>query len=244
MVTSRALARSCTDPAGENQLEQGLNNLAFVTTDAGETVEDTDCAGLPDITVVKTVKGEPVRTGSSYTTTYEIDVTNSGAVDGTYVLRDQIRYGNGITVTDATATNLTGDVEVLGSFTGTGAGVDDAENAITGDVLLPAGETHTFEVVVLATFNVGSATAESVSCLDDPGATDASGLLNAAIVEHNGTQAESDACAPLVPPPGVDLPRTGVTVGPIALGAAALVILGVLALVMAQHNRRRKTTVL
>ena len=193
----------------------------------------------------KTITDGPVRVGDEYTTTYQIDVTNAGAVAGPYVLRDQLRYGAGIEVVDVSATNVApGDVAVLDTFTGTGAAVGDAQNAITGDVVLPAGQTDTYEVVVVSTLDADAATAESTRCLDEPGATDASGLLNAAIVEHNGLQAESDACAPLVPPPGVDLPRTGATIGPIALTAGILVFLGVLALVLVQQQRRRRTTAL
>lgn len=196
-------AAACADEPGDNWENGGLNNAATLTTEGGDELTDTDCADLPSIHLDKTIASGPTSTGDgSYTITYELEVLNDGAAAGDYVLSDQLNYGTGIDIVDVTAANAEpGDLAVLDTFTGQGAEPDAAENAITGEVGIDAGATHTYEVTVAIAVDPATATAESLQCPDDPGAGDTGGLLNLGLLDHNGHELDADACAPLDPPP-------------------------------------------
>ncbi|NED96056.1 hypothetical protein G1H11_12130 [Phytoactinopolyspora alkaliphila] len=198
----------CQDEPGENYERGGLNNVATLHTDGGDELTDTDCADLPSIELDKTVASGPDATSNGrYVVAYELEVVNNGAAEGTYVLRDQFRFGEGIEILDIRTANLEpGDIEVLESFTGQGTEPEAAENALTGDVTITAGASHTYEVKVLFTLDGDTVTAESARCVDEPGDTTRSGLLNVGLLDHNGHQLESDACEPVDPPDGDEPP--------------------------------------
>lgn len=217
-------APGCTVPSGENTLEQGLNNAATLTDEAGNEQTDTDCAQLPAFDIAKQVVGKPAVSGDRVTTSYEIVVTNTGAASGAYVLRDQLRYGAGLTVQTVTATNTApGGVPVLAGYTGRGGELTDAANQVTDAVELAARGSHTFTVVVTATIT-DAATPASASCAEGSAA---GGVRNVAAVDHNGLSDDATACAPFEIPlkPG-DLASTGVTVMASVAGGVLLLLFG------------------
>lgn len=203
-------AAACAGEPGDNWENGGLNNGATLTTEGGDEITDTDCADLPSIHLDKTIASGPTSTGeNAYTITYELEVYNDGAAAGDYVLTDQFHFGTGIDVVDVTAANTDpGDIAVLDTFTGQGEEPDAPENAITGDVTIDVDTTHTYEVTVAVTLDPATATADSVRCVDDPGAGEAGGLANVGLLDHNGHELDADACAPLDPPTPPDTPGT------------------------------------
>ncbi len=200
-----ATQAACQDEPGANFENGGLNNAATLTTEGGDELTDTDCAELPSVHLDKTIASGPTAgSNGQYTITYELEVTNDGAADGTYVLSDQLRYGEGIDIVDVTAANTEpGDIPVLDTFTGQGTEPDAAQNTITADVVIAPDATHTYQVSVLVTVDPETATADSVRCADDPGDGEGSGLLNVGLLDHNGHDLDADACAPVDVP---DLP--------------------------------------
>lgn len=228
-------APGCTVPSGENTLEQGLNNAATLTDEAGNEQTDTDCAQLPAFDIAKQVIGTPAVSGDRVTTSYEIVVTNTGAASGAYVLRDQLRYGAGLTVQTFTATNTApGGVPVLAGYTGRGGELTDAANQVTDAVELAAGGSHTFTVVVTATIT-DAATPASASCAEGSAA---GGVRNVAAVDHNGLSDAATACAPFeIPAKPGDLANTGVPVMASVAGGVLLLLFGGVVLLA----RRRRT---
>ena len=202
----------CTDPAGENELEQGLNNLAFVTTDAGETIDDTDCANLPDISVAKTVSAGPVANGDgTWTVTYDVVATNDGGADGTYTIDDQLRFGAGVVI--ASAGVITTPEGVTASETWTGQGpAGDAANVIAADVVLPAQGEHLYQVQVVVSLDQETVTPETLVC-PEPGSGEAGGLANTTSIVHNNLTGTDEACVSL---PDIDVTKD-VTVEPAAV---------------------------
>lgn len=232
-------APGCTVPAGGNLLEQGLNNAATLTDENGGEQTDTDCAPLPAFDIDKAITGQPSVHDGQVSTTYDIVVTNTGATHGGYVLRDQLRYGAGLTVKTVTAANtVPGDIPVLAGYTGQGDDLTDAANQVTDLVDLAAGASHTYRVIVTATIT-DAATGATGTCTDDGSA---GGVRNVAAIDHNGLTADDAVCASFeIPgkPAGPDLASTGVAITGALGGAAVLLLLGAAILIA---RRRRQTT--
>lgn len=185
---------ACTAPAGGNFAEQGLNNAATLTDENGGTIVDTDCAPVPSTKITKTMDGDPVAgEDGRWTVNYTITVLNDGAAAGPYTLTDQLRYGTGITVIDATVTEAPEDVIPAATWTGLGeAGA--VENVVASDVSLAAGGTHTYRVTVETHLDTDAADATAITC-PEPGSGDRGGFSNIAGVNHNGLTADAAACA-------------------------------------------------
>lgn len=232
-------APGCTVPAGGNLIEQGLNNAATLTDENGNEQTDTDCAPLPAFTIDKAITGAPSLNGDEVTTTYDIVVTNTGAAAGDYVLRDQLRYGTGLTVETVTAANtVPGGIPVLAGYTGQGADLADSANQVTDPVELAAGGSHTYRVIVTATVTDG-ATAATGTCAENDGP---GGVRNLAVIDHNGLTADDTVCASFeIPgaPAGPDLASTGVAIGGLVGGAAVLLLVGAAILIA---RRRQEAT--
>ncbi|WP_162451289.1 SdrD B-like domain-containing protein [Phytoactinopolyspora mesophila] len=250
----------CQDEKGGNFENGGLNNVATLYTEGGDELVDTDCADLPSIELEKTVAGGPERINNDrHVITYELEVTNDGGASGEYVLYDQFRFGEGIEILDVRASNTApGDIEVLDTFTGQGDEPNAAENALTEEVSIGAGATHTYEVGVLFTLDGDTLTVESAQCADEPGDGTRSGLLNVGLLDHNGHELDADACEPVEPEqpgdpddpdapgdpdspddPGDDLADTGSTVSLWLLAAGLVLVLGGVTTAGAARRRTR-----
>uniref|UniRef100_UPI003B3B8F0F SdrD B-like domain-containing protein n=1 Tax=Pseudactinotalea sp. TaxID=1926260 RepID=UPI003B3B8F0F len=229
---------TCAEPGSGGA--GGLSNVAGLGHNDLTDEADACVTIEPQVSLDKTIASGPVTDDDGgYTITYQIEVTNTGGLPTSYVLSDELRFGAGIDVTDVEVSNETpGDVPVLGSFTGLGE-AGSAENRITGDVPIAIDAVHVYLVEVTGTIDVSTATLASLECAEDTGSGTGSGLLNVATVDHAGDQLTDDACAPLDPPPGADLPDTGANgVGTAALVAGLLTILGgALVVARAWHQR-------
>ncbi|MDF2826735.1 MAG: hypothetical protein K0R01_18 [Mycobacterium sp.] len=235
---------ACTTAPGGNLTEQGLNNAATLTDETGGTQTDTDCAPVPSIDITKTMDGKPVKgTDGSWTVTYTITATNDGAAAGVYDLTDRLRYGAGIEVRTATVTSAPDGVTPSSSWTGQGAEGDPANVVATG-VSLAAGATHTYRVKVVATLDTEQVDDTTFTC-PEPGADGSGGFANTAGIGHNGLADAAQACDTPDKPadpgkpgkPGGSLATTGATLAWVAGGAALLMLIGTLALILARNRR-------
>lgn len=229
---------ACTVAPGGNFLEQGLNNAATLTDPTGGTVTDTDCAGLPSTKVSKVMDGAPVKGANGHwTVNYTLTVFNDGAVQGLYTLTDQLRYGAGIEVLEATVTSAPEGVTPAATWTGQGA-KDAAENVVATDVALAAGGSHVYRVTVETSLDTAAADGTTLTC-PAPGSDDRGGFANTAGVGHNDLTADASACdvpewPEDVPPP---LATTGGTIAVGAVGAAVLLLIAGGVLLYARRRR-------
>ncbi|MFC4224454.1 DUF11 domain-containing protein [Lysinibacter cavernae] len=103
--------------------------------------------------------------------TYDIEVSNDTAYPSTYSLADELRFGAGIVITSAVASNVTpGDIEVNENWNGR----DVTE--LTVDTPIEATSSHTYQVVV-AVQTPGGLPDDQRECATGGGA---GGFLNAA----------------------------------------------------------------
>ncbi|WP_460980225.1 hypothetical protein, partial [Pseudactinotalea suaedae] len=174
----------------------------------------------PSVGLDKTIASGPNQSDDGgYIVSYEIEVTNTGGLPTSYVLSDELRFGEGIEVTSVQVTNTApGDVAVLDTFTGLGE-AGSAENRLTEEVPLGIDAVHVYLVEVSGSIDVSEASLASLECADGAGDGAGSGLLNVAVLDHGEVQLSDDACAALQAPPGAQLPDTGSE----GVGTAALV---------------------
>ncbi|MBZ2196745.1 SdrD B-like domain-containing protein, partial [Occultella gossypii] len=218
-LTDEVLA--CPVPGSDEN--QGLANTAGLGHN-DLTADAEACVVPPRIAIDKTIVEGPTQDGESYSITYQIEVTNTGGVTGSYDLSDQLRYGEGIEVDTAEVTQTPEGVSALETWTGQGE-AESRENVIATDVGIDAGEVHVYRVTVTGTLDGDVVTAESLECGPDGATGDDAGLLNVAVADHNSTDLTGDACAPLLPPddPGAQLPDTGANgLTNLAIGAGLL----------------------
>ncbi|MBZ2196746.1 SdrD B-like domain-containing protein [Occultella gossypii] len=235
-LTDEVLA--CPVPGSDEN--QGLANTAGLGHN-DLTADAEACVVPPRIAIDKTIVEGPTQDGESYSITYQIEVTNTGGVTGSYDLSDQLRYGEGIEVDTAEVTQTPEGVSALETWTGQGE-AESRENVIATDVGIDAGEVHVYRVTVTGTLDGDVVTAESLECGPDGATGDDAGLLNVAVADHNSTDLTGDACAPLLPPddPGAQLPDTGANgLTNLAIGAGLLTILGGALLVAVTRHRAR-----
>jgi uncharacterized repeat protein (TIGR01451 family) len=189
-ATITAAASDCTLDAGETGT--GLLNGATLTV--GDTVTNDDaCAAVPNLSITKTVVGEPTVDGDGHhVVTYRIDVTNAGAGATTYDLADDLRFGTGIDVVSATVTNAApGDVTTNPDWDGTDEPTIATDVPIAGAASAPV--VHTYDVVVTAAVT-GRATLASTDCTLGDG-ENGTGFRNEATVTSNGVSNDAADCA-------------------------------------------------
>ncbi|MBN0038711.1 hypothetical protein JN535_00815 [Cellulosimicrobium cellulans] len=189
VVTPETL--QCPEPgSGESG---GLANSTELTHN-GETQGDDVCATLPLIDVTKTVSAGPTPNGDgTWTVTYDVVATNSGAADGTYDVTDRMTADGDITVVSGAVVSAPDGVTPSATWTGLGA-EGAAENVIATGVNLPAGESHTYQVQVVIALAEGSEGAPAVSDCAAPGTGEDGGLSNSAGIDHNGIPDSDEAC--------------------------------------------------
>ncbi|MEZ5203194.1 MAG: SdrD B-like domain-containing protein [Acidimicrobiales bacterium] len=226
------LTASATDcDLGDGEAGTGFLNRASLSYEGGSD-ESEACAEIPDIHIVKTVKGSPtVSASDEVTVTYELTVTNGGAAAGSYDLSDEIQWGEGLTLSGASVVGTPDGQAASPAWNGT------SETVIAEDVLIAAGGTHVWEVRATGTRS-SSLTEDAADC--ELGSTETgTGLLNTAMVSSNGIAADSSACAPVDLPPQVieettgsspigRLPQTGSQLLGLALSGALLIGLGLM----------------
>ncbi|MBN0039100.1 DUF11 domain-containing protein [Cellulosimicrobium cellulans] len=163
----------------------------------GIIAEDDACASLPLIGIDKSISDGPTPNGDgTWTITYDLVATNTGQAAGEYDVRDQLRYGNGITVESADVITTPAGVTAEAGWTGQGGDIKDAANLIAGGVNLDAGGTHTYQVQVVVSLDLDVVTPADLTC-PAPGSGENGGLANTVELEHNGETSEDEDCAPL-----------------------------------------------
>ncbi|KQQ65367.1 hypothetical protein ASF63_15640 [Microbacterium sp. Leaf320] len=176
---SATLTFQATIPEAGTQLNEATATITDQfgqTDDASDSSELTAAASSVDVT--KTVDSVDIAADGTGTITYLLTVTNTGAFDEQYTLRDAFAFGPGITLAGAT---VTGDIEPDASWNG----VD--QPVVVRDATVPAGGTQQFQVT--ATVQVpGGLPADSMSC--EAG----EGLRNTAAVDLDATTVTDVAC--------------------------------------------------
>jgi hypothetical protein len=213
VVVTTDPALSVAEEAGDCELGgsedgTGFLNTATVTTN-GLTLDDDACAEVATapVEIVKSMLGDPVADGSGgYTVRYRIEVSNPGDVTTVYDLDDRLRYGAGISVTDAEVS----DVEP-GSITTDPDWDGLTATRVATAVTIGAGVTHTYEVTVEADLATG-VTQDQLDC-DLDGNETGTGFLNEATARQGSVAHHDDACARVVVKPDDPTnPRTPNTV--------------------------------
>lgn len=162
----------------------GLRNIATATQN-GRSLAVEACTALPVISVGKKVTGFVPNGDSTYTTTYEVTVTNDGAGEGRYDLADSLEYGADVQIVAASAT--------LPPAAGTGAGWDGSTDPfVASDVSIEANSSHVYVVTVTASPPDDPA-AGALDCALDSGES-GTGARNRAIVLSNGVSRAATAC--------------------------------------------------
>jgi hypothetical protein len=249
VVVTAKVAGTVSDQAtdcelGAGETGTGFLNEATLTLPDDTTKESEACGEIPAIGIVKTLVGTPaVDARGNVVATYQLAVKNRGKGEGTYDLTDTIRWGQGLTVSDA---------EVTGSPAGFSPdpdwdGID--HTVIATGVPLAGGASHLWTVKVTGTVSATLSTA-SGDCTLGSGES-GTGLLNTATVSSAGRKADSAACAPIEqaekpPAPGVppglnrtSIARTGTTIAGLVLTGLAAVAAGWV--LMSASRRRRRT---
>ncbi|MEE6274680.1 hypothetical protein V2J56_15165, partial [Georgenia sp. MJ206] len=127
----------------------------------------------PELDLAKTATAASQNADGSWTVTYDVVVSNTSSVGGSYDLSDTLEYGEGITPTSATWA-LQG-TDVAGTWD-LGAGVT---TQLADDRALDGGETDTYVVTVIADVAAGVIGTDAAEC-PAPGEADNGGFLNAA----------------------------------------------------------------
>ncbi|MEE6274421.1 LPXTG cell wall anchor domain-containing protein, partial [Georgenia sp. MJ206] len=183
------------DPAGAPG--RGFFNSATLTS-GGDEISDDDCGEVVEVVapdVAKSVAdGYPVQgPDGTWRIEYLITVT-SPQVDplaARYALEDTLDFGEGIEVlASSIAADDDGTPDPLGSWTGLGE-----NTAVTdGEILLPAGETHTYRVRVVAELEDGVVGTEAGECYTGE-VRAAGGFLNVVELTSGDLVRTDDACA-------------------------------------------------
>ncbi|SDS81547.1 LPXTG-motif cell wall anchor domain-containing protein/conserved repeat domain-containing protein [Paraoerskovia marina] len=175
-----------------------VQNTGTVTMAPFDPIDSTVCDttdDLPGVTITKDVSTDVVpaqNEDGSWTITYDVVVTNSEDDQATeYTLTDDLRFGDGITVGDATWS--------LADPADDGTFVDgSADLTPDGPRALAGGGTHTYTVTATGTVT-DSSTATSRDCILGDGES-GTGFWNSATVTASGDSTTVSACAtPVLP---------------------------------------------
>lgn len=216
-----------------------FTNTAWVDVTVGsdpsatQTVELCDVSVVPDV-ATQVVDGTPtLESDGSWTVRYEVTVSTPAAntLPARYSLSDTLAFGPGLTVLQADVAAGAGTPAPLSTWTGA-----VPQSLVTnGEVVLLAGQVHTYLVTVRVDVANGLAASLAARCATgDPASA---GLLNVVVLAANGVTRSDDVCAaPAAVTAPAEIPRTGADiVGPAGF-AAALLALG--ALLLAASRRR------
>lgn len=181
-------------PAEGSDAAQGFNNTSAMSGPEGEIEEDQACAPIPSIDIAKSVSAGPTANGDgTWTVTYDVVATNTGAAEGTYGVTDRLSADGDLAVVSGEVVSAPEGVEPNGGWTGLGAEGAGA-NVIASDVVLPSGGTHTYQVDVVLGLAEGIEGAPVITDCAAPGAGGPGGLSNAAGIEHNDLTDEASTC--------------------------------------------------
>lgn len=170
-------------------------------TQGGEAIDEGEaCLPVEDRiypSVSKTVSSNEQQADGTWKIVYDIVVTlpstgdlNPDGLSTTYDLDDELQYGAGINVSEA---SWTGPGSTSGSF-------DDSDwtAQLARDRAIDEGDTHTYVVTVLADVTTKAVTDGTISCT--PGEGEAGGFLNTAELVSGPVTTPVEACAePVVP---------------------------------------------
>ena len=219
-VTAPTIARFRLFPEGVDP----ATILPTGPSPAGE-VEDHLVLPIPPITeMTKTLVGTKANDDGTSTVTYDITVAQSSN-DGTYDLDDQLMYGDGVDIVEASVTNTSpGDIPVDGAWDGL------TNTRVANDVAISAGASHVYRVSVQVAIRNEVVTTENGDCR--LAATESgTGFLNRATLTAGDAQIQETACAPIEAPPAAPipegpLPTTGSSVSRAFFAGLALLISG------------------
>lgn len=180
---------SDADPAsGETpQFKLGVDS-ADNSWDAGVFIDRN-----VDIAVAKKfVSRTDLDADNKTTVVYDVTVSNGGTAQGTYDLDDRLKFGTGVTITQASVANTTpGTITTDPAFDG------QSNPAVVRGQVLKGGESHVYRVSVDATITT-KLTKSSGDCTLDSGES-GTGFLNSATVTSDGLVSEAIACDPVPP---------------------------------------------
>ena len=195
----------CEVPAGEGGA-RGLLNGAVVSFN-GYPGESVACAPVGDVTHVKElVSAEPIGDGR-WQVVYRITVRSVGAAPTSYTLRDELHFGDGITIVADPAPVVVGpaDVQVNPNWTGAGTNTVVAEDvAIEGSG--DAGyQPDVYQVTVVANVSLSFTTPEGgvdpsvcgADAVNYSDVVDRAFLNVSTLVDQAGDREDDDACAPV-----------------------------------------------
>ncbi|MDO5067425.1 MAG: SdrD B-like domain-containing protein [Propionibacteriaceae bacterium] len=184
--TIAAEAKNCELQGAE--AGTGLLNQADVTWPGGELTDDAcEAVKVPGKPKVTKVVKDFNQQGEEAAITYEVQVTNPSEFDATYTLDDELKFGEGVTITEVAAVTATPNtLTPSAEFNGT-----DKVNLVT-DQVIEGGATHTFTIAVKASVAT-TITAEAKECDLAAGET-GTGLLNQVRMTSGGEATEATAC--------------------------------------------------
>jgi hypothetical protein len=185
-----AASSDCTLAGAETGT--GLQNGATASQNGTASSPAVACAPLPSIEIAKTVASGPIANANgTWTISYNLAVTNSGAGAGTYALADALKFGTGITVVSAAVTT-----SPVGAALATPAWNGSTNTTVVAARALAAGLTETYVATVVASAPGGVSPA-AADCSLGAGET-GTGLSNDATTTANGAPSStSSACAPV-----------------------------------------------
>ncbi len=162
----------------------GLLNRASLTS-GNQVLTDEDCASLESPTIVhdKSVVSTSQNPDGTWTIVYDVVVTNTGDITGSYDLSDELRaeVAGAITVVSASADGIP-------AWNGT------SEQTLATDRTIAPGEAHAqhYTITVVAAVAEGATGTDATRCAADGGTN---GFLNSATITVAGVDTEDTACS-------------------------------------------------
>ena len=198
------------DPGSDQTAFNGLFNESALDIDGDGMPEqvDTACADLPTFSHEKSLAGDPVlQPDGNYKVTYEVSVTNTGAVDGLYSLDDQLSYDPDVRVDSIVFTPMGG----MAISVPLGTPANETAFNLATDSLLATGQSFIYTVCVFAYVEIDANTGSTnptagvydpCTSSTDPGSnqTAFNGLFNLSSLDVNGDGMPEEvdtACADL-----------------------------------------------
>jgi uncharacterized repeat protein (TIGR01451 family) len=181
----------CTPDGGYANDAELLSGTGTTVVGTASACADITVAPLPEIT--KSVVSTSVDGDGDWTVVYQIDVRNPDGTFGTfYDLDDELDFGAGASVVSAT---LAAPAAVTPDPAWDGVGTTE----IVQDVALAAGQTHSYQVTVVADPGTLDTESADADCRVDTGET-GTGFRNVATVTAGVSTAFDDACEPFNDP--------------------------------------------